>query len=398
MSLLTTVFLCIFGVIYFVSWNNCKTQVNFELNTLMHEPPGMHKQFNSSPGKGSNILGVVINLNSSREVIDIMCPYDSDRDVFIEYADKLVASNETSGKIDINGTSFAFLKSMDTGLNRIVLVNRTSQVNTLTNLLKTFIITGTLSLGLLFFVSYYFANKSIQPIMEVFTKQKQFIADASHELRTPLAIIKTNLSLLTSNQDETVLSQKKWINYIDDQTNRMSELINDMLSLAKLDIDTQQLQLMPTNINDILENLIMSFEAVFFENHINIEEQQIEQLSIEGNPPELKKLFSILIDNAIKHTPENGSISISVRKNKNKAEVIVRNTGEGIAPEHLQKIFERFYRPDDSRQRNSGGYGLGLAIAAAIVKQHHGNIHAESILGQYTSFIVTFPLPSEVRI
>lgn len=398
MSLLTTVFLCIFGVIYFVSWNNCKTQVNFELNTLMHEPPGMHKQFNSSPGKGSNILGVVINLNSSREVIDIMCPYDSDRDVFIEYADKLVASNETSGKIDINGTSFAFLKSMDTGLNRIVLVNRTSQVNTLTNLLKTFIITGTLSLGLLFFVSYYFANKSIQPIMEVFTKQKQFIADASHELRTPLAIIKTNLSLLTSNQDQTVLSQKKWINYIDDQTNRMSELINDMLSLAKLDIDTQQLQLMPTNINDILENLIMSFEAVFFENHINIEEQQIEQLSIEGNPPELKKLFSILIDNAIKHTPENGSISISVRKNKNKAEVIVRNTGEGIAPEHLQKIFERFYRPDDSRQRNSGGYGLGLAIAAAIVKQHNGNIHAESILGQYTSFIVTFPLPSEVRI
>jgi len=244
----------------------------------------------------------------------------------------------------------------------------------------------------LFTISYYLAYKTIAPIKEVFEKQKQFIADASHELRTPIAIIKTNLALVSSNKDKTIESQGKWMNYIDLQTDRMSHLIDDMLSLAKLDEDKKVLNLQPININKILENLLMSFEAVFFENKIELENNLKDNFFINGDLEEIKKLFNILMDNAIKHTFPNGTITITSSKLKSKMEIIITNTGEGIPNKDLEKIFERFYRSDESRQRKTGGYGLGLAIANAIVTSHKGKIYARSNVGKDTSFIVELPI------
>lgn len=387
MSLLTFVFFCIFGVIYFITWNSGERQINFSLNALIHEPN------NGGPSKGGPLNnGILINLDHNLNVINIITPYNVDKDILVELAVNILSKESSSGVIKIEDTDFAYLKSLNRNINRIALINKSPQQNLLKNLLKTFFITGFISLIILFTISYYLAYKTIAPIKEVFEKQKQFIADASHELRTPIAIIKTNLALVSSNKDKTIESQGKWMNYIDLQTDRMSHLIDDMLSLAKLDEDKKVLNLQPININKILENLLMSFEAVFFENKIELQNNLKDNFFINGDLEEIKKLFNILMDNAIKHTFPNGTITITSSKLKSKMEIIITNTGEGIPDKDLEKIFERFYRSDESRQRKTGGYGLGLAIANSIVISHKGKIYARSNAGKDTSFIVELPI------
>ena len=264
--------------------------------------------------------------------------------------------------------------------------------NILFQLLKTLIAIGFISLIVLLLISIYLTNKSIIPIKETFEKQKQFIADASHELKTPLAIIKTNTSLVLSNPNDIIKNQSKWINYINLQTDRMSELINEMLSLAKMDTNENKLILSPINMSKLIESMLLMFDAVIYENNINLETNITKNLFINGDNENLKKLFSIIMDNAIKYTSKNGNITVSLYSDKNKIKIIVKNTGEGIAPEHLERIFERFYRVDSSRDRETGGYGLGLSIATSIVKQHKGKIYARSKVGEFTSFIVEIPL------
>ena len=275
-------------------------------------------------------------------------------------------------------------------------MERSQYDNMLFQLLKTLVLIGFISLIVLLFISIYLTNKSIVPIKETLEKQKQFIADASHELKTPLAIIKTNTSLVLSHPDDTIKNQYKWINYINLQTDRMSELISEMLSLAKMDAAENKLPLSPINISKIVESMILMFDAVIYENNIELETNISKNLFINGNKESLKKLFSIIMDNAIKHTNKNGNITVSLFSDKNKVKMIIRNTGEGIAPEHLERIFERFYRVDSSRDRETGGYGLGLSIASSIVKQHKGKIYAKSNIGEFTSFIVEIPQQSSL--
>ena len=275
-------------------------------------------------------------------------------------------------------------------------MERSQYDNMLFQLLKTLVLIGFISLIVLLFISIYLTNKSIVPIKETFEKQKQFIADASHELKTPLAIIKTNTSLVLSHPYDTIKNQSKWINYINLQTDRMSELISEMLSLAKMDAAENKLPLSPINISTIVESMILMFDAVIYENNIELETNISKNLFINGDKESLKKLFSIIMDNAIKHTNKNGNITVSLFSDKNKVKMIIRNTGEGIAPEHLERIFERFYRVDSSRDRETGGYGLGLSIASSIVKQHKGKIYAKSNIGEFTSFIVEIPQQSSL--
>ena len=253
---------------------------------------------------------------------------------------------------------------------------------------------GLLSLIILFMISVYFTNKAIEPLEESFKKQKQFIADASHELRTPLTVIKTNISILKENKQESIKSQERWISYIECQANRMYFLVNEMLSLANIDSNIKKVNLSKISLTDILKNCLLVFEVVIFEKGLLLEEYIDDDIYINGEKEQIKKLISILIDNAIKYTNSNGKIIIFLKNEKNKAKLIVKNTGEGIKNENLEKIFERFYRIDDSRNSKSGGYGLGLAIARAISEEHKGKIYAESNFRKDVSFIVEFPLIS----
>ena len=381
MTLLTTVFIGIFGTIYLTTAYSMEKDMKMQLWGNMMVAP----QQKPMPKDERKDMTIRIDLNNTNDILSVSSRLNTEDLDINNIVLKVINNDKSMSKININGESFAYLKQdIGTG-RRIVLVSRAFQQDMLWSLLKIFIGVGSVSLIVLFFISIYFTNKAINPLEETFKKQKQFIADASHELRTPLTIIKTNISLLRENEMETIKSQKKWINYIDSQTGRMSILINEMLSLANLDANKK-------NLSKIISDSLLVFEVVIFEKGLTLEENISENIFINGEKDQIKKLISILMDNAIKYTNKNGKISVLLNTEKNKVKLIIKNTGEGIRKEHLEKIFERFYRVDDSRDRGTGGYGLGLSIAKAIVEEHKGKIHAESIVKNETSFIIELPL------
>ena len=385
MSLLTTVFIAIFGTIFVISNINMNREITTSLHSLIYNAP--------KPGPSTTFITLEVDQNGN-----IIRQYQSfntevDSTLLKDTTETILNDKETSGTITISDSDYSYLKSgiLNNGVTKIALVNRTSYQVALYQLLKSFLLVGLLSLIILFIISLYLTNKSIKPIKEAFDKQKQFIADASHELKTPLTIIKTNTSLVLSNPDDTIKNQTKWINYINSQTDRMSKLIDEMLSLAKLDAQKSNLNLTSINVSKILENIMLMFDAIIYENNINVETNITKDIFINGDKENIKKLFSILMDNAIKHINPNGKLSINLFTDKNKVKIIIKNTGKGIAQENLERIFDRYYRADNSRVRETGGYGLGLAIAKSIVKEHKGKIYAQSTLNKDTSFIVELP-------
>lgn len=388
MGLLTAVFIGIFGTIYLSTAYSIEKEMRMQLwSNIMVAP-----QQKPIPKNNRMDMTIKIDLDNTNEVVAVSSKLNTDDLDINDIVTKVINGSEDINTIKINGESFAYLKQDIGNGKRIVLMSKSFQQDMLWSLLRIFIGVGSLSLVVLFFISIYFTNKAINPLEETFKKQKQFIADASHELRTPLTIIKTNVSLLRENELETIQSQKKWINYIDSQASRMSTLINEMLSLANLDANRKKEERININLSKMLSDTLLVFEVVIFEKGLILEEYIVNDIFINGEKDQIKKLISILMDNAIKYTNDNGKILVSLKAERNKAKLIIKNTGEGIKKEHLEKIFERFYRVDDSRDRGTGGYGLGLSIAKAIVDDHKGKIHAESIINNETSFIVELPL------
>ncbi|MNI14644.1 Alkaline phosphatase synthesis sensor protein PhoR [compost metagenome] len=273
----------------------------------------------------------------------------------------------------------------------IVFLDITAQQKILTNLIYTFTAVGLLMLIILYFTSRFFANRSIAPVREAFDKQKQFIADASHELKTPLTIINTNADVLLSNSGDTIGNQAKWLLYIKSETERMTRLTNDLLYLTEMDDSRTGLIHSRFNMSDAVENIILTMEAVIFEKHISFDYDIEPELTVQGNSEQIKQVVMILLDNAVKYTNPKGAVAITLKKQNNDVLLSVSNTGEGIAAEHLTRIFDRFYRTDTSRARKQGGYGLGLAIAKSIVDQHKGKIYAKSVAGESTTFYVQLP-------
>lgn len=388
MGLLTAVFIGIFGTIYLSTAYSMEKDMRMQLWSNMMVAP----QQKPMPKDHRMDMTIKIDLDNINQIVSISSRLNIDDLDINNIVTKVINSSKDMDTIKINGESFAYLKQDIGNGKRIVLMSKSFQQDMLWSLLKIFIGVGLLSLVLLFFVSIYFTNKAINPLEETFKKQKQFIADASHELRTPLTIIKTNISLLKENKMQTIESQSKWINYIDSQASRMSILINEMLSLANLDANKKKEEIININLSKMLSDILLIFEVVIFEKGLILEEDIVQNIFINGEKEQIKKLISILMDNAIKYTNDNGRILVSLKSERNKVKLIVKNTGEGIKKEHLEKIFERFYRVDDSRDRTTGGYGLGLSIAKAIVDDHKGKIHAESIINNETSFIVELPL------
>lgn len=314
-----------------------------------------------------------------------------------------LALNSDSNKLEFNNRKYQFsiesafaqvsVESDVNGSNpevyrMITFIDITDSINTLNQLLLTFVIIGVFMLGAIFLISVFFARKSVAPIESSYSRQKQFIADASHELKTPVASIGANIEAIESNPDDPVYRQKKWIDYIKIELERMNKLISDLLSLAKYDNLQTTFNMTAVNLSDIVNDSLLTMEAFAFEKGIEICSDIKEDVIAVVDGEKYEQVIKILFDNAVKYVNESGKIDITLQENKNHAIFEISNTGDGIAPEHLNKIFDRFYRVDSSRE-NNGSYGLGLSIAKTIVEHMNGKIAVSSALGQITTFTVT---------
>ncbi len=233
-------------------------------------------------------------------------------------------------------------------------------------------------------------NHMLARLEEAFSREKQFIADASHELRTPLAVLQgeTTLSL---KKERNIEEYKKSFENISQETEHMSSMLKKLLFLARSE-GNMQLEFDEVNLKDILTELTPDIEILCEEKSIHFQLHAQDDLIVKGYEIELRELFLNLLDNAIRYTPQEGNISITLSRKGDSACVAVKDTGIGIPEDHIKHIFERFYRIDKSRPRVEGGAGLGLAICRSIAKLHKGTIEVESKVDEGSTFSVYLPL------
>ncbi|WP_378954555.1 sensor histidine kinase [Pelosinus sp. sgz500959] len=247
-------------------------------------------------------------------------------------------------------------------------------------------LTGLIGMILSVFGSFFMANKAMIPIQKSWKQQKDFLADASHEFRTPLAVIQTNLEIVRDNPKETVESQAHWLNNIHEETICMTKLVESLLFLARADSQQQLL----THNYFLLDQAVMTaaelFRPLATVQGIALYLKINTQIPYSGDEAKLRQVVGILLDNAIRHTPSGGEITVNLEQINREILLSVTDTGEGINPEHLDKIFERFYQSDSSRSK--GGTGLGLSIAQWIIESHHGNITVTSTPNEGSIFTV----------
>ncbi len=232
----------------------------------------------------------------------------------------------------------------------------------------------------------YLASKSLtkritKPAKESFDKQRNFIADASHELKTPLAVI-----MASSDEIKSDKKNEKYIDNIKHESEKMNNLIKSLLDLSKL--ESSGLTYNEENLSKIVEKTSLTFEAVAFENNVNINTNIKDNVIFRCNKDEIERLIGVILDNAIKHSYKNSTIKVNLFKDKNSINLDIINSGDPIKPGDEIRIFERFYRADKSRSRKENRYGLGLAIAKTIVDKHGGIIKAFSKNGKTTFKIV----------
>ena len=235
-------------------------------------------------------------------------------------------------------------------------------------------------------IGYVLSGGAMKPVREAYEKQRQFAADASHELRTPLAVVLASADLLRSDPSITSPFLKQVIEDVRDEVKKMTKLVSDLLTVARTDGKANQMRLVRMDLVSAVQQTVRIMRPFAEKKDIVIDEELPKRVEIHADEQKIRQLILILVDNAVKYTPEHGRISVCVQEDRGSVKLSVSDTGIGIAPEHQERIFERFYRVDKARSRRMGGNGLGLAIAREIVEAHGGSIAVESEPGKGTTF------------
>lgn len=239
---------------------------------------------------------------------------------------------------------------------------------------------------------YFLAGRALVPVRSAWEKQQQFVADASHELRTPLAVIKTNAELLLRYPDRTIQEESVRITNVVREAGRMSKLVATLLTLARADAGQPELADEEVRLGGLVTVAADQFRPLAEQKGVTLGVAAADGVTVRADRERLQQLFVILLDNAVKYTPAGGSVTVACRRQAGQAVLTVADTGAGIPPDDVPRIFDRFFRGDRARSRGEGGTGLGLAIARWIVESHGGKIRAESTVGAGTKIIVTLPV------
>ena len=251
-------------------------------------------------------------------------------------------------------------------------------------------------------VSIFLARWALRPVETAWEQQNQFIADASHELNTPLTVILANLRILLSHKDATIREELQWVESTQEEAGRMKKLVENLLFLARSDARSTPMVYSTFSFSDLILGCLLTFEPVAFEQGVMIEDHISEDISLAGDASQIRQLVAILLDNACKYAgnatggeTDDKKVTVTLVSENDRIRLTVHNTGKAIPEEDLPHLFERFYRTDKSRARTDGGYGLGLAIAQTIAKNHRGKITVVSAENLGTSFTVTLPVSKE---
>jgi signal transduction histidine kinase len=377
-SIMTTVLLAgiIFTRIQFT--RNYKDAIARELEVDIKRLPRIY--FLPVPGKPQQPPNITFSAIEREEGIwELMTPWiQIDEDMLQTLCQRAQSADLTDGFFRDLGIAYGREGS------RIAFVNLQNEYAQLSSTQWTWAAVYVGALVLFYLLSMLLSNLALKPVKTAWQQQQRFISDASHELKTPLTVILANLDILGSEQGEN-----QWLSAAKAEGLTMKKLIENLLFLAKSDEGREPLEHEELNLSNLVNEVALAFEAPAYEKNLTLFSNVLPNQKIQGNTDLLRQLLSILLDNAIKYTPEGGDIQVSLEKKSDQLILTVHNSKTYISPEHLEHLFDRFYRMDEARNKSEGGYGLGLSIAAEIARQHRAVLKASSHPQEGTDFVLT---------
>lgn len=307
----------------------------------------------------------------------------------LKYSENIVSQGRSGGSVYSLVYIVKSWKSRD--CNVIIFMNNDFAVENSKSLVMFSIVVFVLGMAVLFVISILISKWLVSPAEKVLVTEKEFISNASHELKTPLTIISANADILREEYGDN-----RQLSYIRQETSKMNHLIGEMLTLVRMDNANTADVFSEFDLSGAMLDVVLPFESVAFENKLHFDFQIDDGLHMYGNQEQVKRVMSILLDNAMSYTPEGGSVKVEVSIRNKRIYMKVDNTGEAIAEQMQEKIFERFYRENESRESEakegeSRHFGLGLSIASSIVNHYRGKISVKSKEGINT-FLVVLPV------
>jgi len=310
---------------------------------------------------------VVVDNYSGEAIVDLNHIKTESESTALEYVSSVILSGSEAGRTGCY--RYASEINEQTGTTVFVFLDTTYNMNSVGRVLLLSLIGGALVWAVMLLIVFAMSKQAIRPIKENYDKQRQFITDAGHELKTPLAVILSNTEAM-----EMINGENKWTRNIRSQTDRLSGLMQNLLTIAKADEGVMKAKAETFSLSDTVRNECMVFEQSAANKNVEITPYIEDGIEYTGEKEQLRRLASILLDNAVKYCAENSTINISLIQSDKKVVLSVSNTCTELPGCDPEKLFDRFYRPDESRSRETGGNGIGLSAAKSITEMHGGKI------------------------
>lgn len=319
-------------------------------------------------------------LNNDRQ----MCEADTDnisaidQETAVEYAQKVRRNNRKRGFI----SKYRYIKEKTSDGIKIYFLDCAKSMMSFQAFLVSSLFVSIFGVSAVFVLVLLLSKRAIEPVAESYEKQKRFITDAGHEIKTPLTIIDADTSIL-----EMEYGENEWLDDIQIQTKRLAGLTNDLIYLSRMEEDQTKMTMIDFPFSEVISEVAQSFQGLAKVKGKTFMIDIEPMLTIKGDEKTIRQLVSILLDNAVKYCTEHGQIKLSAGHKGKNIILTIYNTSQPLTKENIDHLFDRFYRTDESRNSQTGGYGIGLSIAKAVVEAHHGKIMASSEDGK--SLLIT---------
>ncbi len=392
MSLVTVLLTVILLLICRFTWSRLETQSIAILQAAVMEGPAPGRPGDRGPGmvQPSTRPHFLLSIGPSGQLeVSGSTYYDLTDTQLLQQI--LTAAQDNGKRTDIlYDYSLRFYKMEGGPGTRYAFLDISEEISTVRGLILSCLAIGTSAFLLFFAIMWALSKWMVQPVEEAMNNQRQFIADASHELKTPLTVILTNTELLQSEEYDPDAKQR-FLSSIHTMSVQMRGLVESLLDLARLDSSRKQIQLHRVDLSELVEQAVLSFEAVYFEADRHLESHIAKGIALQGSQQHLRQVVDILLDNGCKYSKIGTAVTLTLQKSiHGRVQLSVASQGAPMTAQQCKDIFKRFYRADEARKMNHS-YGLGLSIAQSIVDDHKGRIWCESKDGVNT-FYVNLPL------
>lgn len=364
-----------------MSYNSVIQDADTILTLLAENRGTFPDKFSNFPGKKPNRITpetpyesryftVLLDAKNGEIQINTSKIASVDSEKAITYVEQVLTGTSEAGFVD----HYRFRVVEESGTLRIIFLDCSGKLNAFYQFLYSSILMAFCGYGILFFVIFFVSGRILRPIAESYEKQRRFITDAGHEIKTPLTIIQADVDVM-----EMDIGDNEWLQDIRLQAKRLTGLTNDLIYLSRMEETASKLTKVPFSLSQLVEETTHSFQSLAQTQQKTLHCNLQPELFMEGDEKAMGQLFSILLDNAMKYSPTGGIVAVNGQKQGKYLRISIVNTTEApMEQEKLDHIFDRFYRMESSRSTQTGGYGIGLALAQAIVSAHSGKISALS--------------------